>query len=316
MTRAFEDSPAVRRAVPLLIGLVAPSGGGKTRGALRLAAGIQRVMPGPVFCIDTEANRALHYADFHDFRHVPFGAPFDALSYLAAVQYCVSKGARTVIIDSASHMHEGPGGTLEMHEAECERLMQLWSKNGQPASRDRVQMSAWQKPKQELRKFLNTVLQMQVNTIWCFRAKDKMKIIPGQQPKALGFMPIAGDEMIYEMTLNCLMYPNSGGIPSWHPEEMGERAIIKLPQQFAAIFDKPKPLDEDIGEALARWAAGTKPVTSQEVDSLITSYSLAPDKASFDKLETIRNGMWRQISTEQKAALKLASDTAKTRVTA
>ena len=37
----------------------------------------QRVCGGDIFVIDTEARRALHYADAFKFRHVPFGAPFD-----------------------------------------------------------------------------------------------------------------------------------------------------------------------------------------------------------------------------------------------
>jgi len=308
MTRTFEHSKASRHQVPLLIGLVAPSGGGKTKSALRMEDGSKRVSPGPVFCIDSEANRALHYASDHDFQNVPFKAPFDPLSYLDAVQYCVSNGAKTVVIDSASHMHEGPGGILEMHEMECERLMKSWG-----ASRDKVQMAAWQKPKSELRRFLNTVLQMPVHTIWCFRAKDKIKVIPGKQPQHLGFMPIMSDEMIYEMTLNCLLYPNSGGIPAWHPDEMGERAIVKLPQQFKQMFSENKPLDEETGAALAQWAAGVKPVTQKDIDDLLKSYTTAT-KTSFEALEGVRKNMWPQLSTDIKATVKAASDAAKARV--
>ena len=250
-SRTFTDSAAVRERVPLLIGLVGPSGSGKTKSALRLAGGIQRVVGGEVYGVDTEARRMLHYADAHKFRHIPFEAPFDPLSYLAAAEYCAKKGAKTIIFDSASHMHEGVGGTLEAFEAECERLSALWK-----TTRDKVQMAAWKKPKGDLRRFLNTMLQMSINTIWCFRAKEKIKVIPGKNPEPLGFMPIAGDEMIYEMTVNCLLYPNSGGIPSWHPEDRGEKAIIKLPEQFKAVFAERKPLDEEIGEQLAQWAAG------------------------------------------------------------
>lgn len=211
--RTFTATEATRASVPLLVGLVGPSGSGKTKSALRLAEGMRRVVGGEIAVIDTEARRSLHYADEHKFKHVEFAAPFDPLSYLDAVQHCISIGAKIIVVDSASHMHEGPGGTLEAHEAECERLMGAWR-----TSRDKVQMSAWQRPKAELRRFLNAILQLQVNLIFCFRAKEKLKIVPGKQPQALGYMPIAGDEMIYEMTISCLLYPGSGGVPSWHPE--------------------------------------------------------------------------------------------------
>lgn len=252
-SRTFTDSPAVRRQVPTFVGLVSPSGGGKTFSALRLAMGMQRVVGGDIFGIDTEADRMLHYAEGFGFRfrHVPFEAPFNPLSYLAAFEHCARRGAKTIICDSASHMHEGPGGTLESHAAELDRLA-----GHDFDKRKRVAMLAWQKPKAELRRFLNTLLQMRVNVIFCFRAKEKLKLETGREPTPLGFMPIAGDEMFFEMTLSALLYPNSGGIPTWQPEEMGEKAIVKLPSQFKALFAQRRPLDEATGEALATWAAG------------------------------------------------------------
>jgi hypothetical protein len=58
------------------------------------------------------------------------------------------------------------------------------------------------------------------------------------------------------MTLNVLLYPGSDGVPSWQPDEIGEKAIVKLPRQFREIFAKREPLSEDIGRRLAEWSAG------------------------------------------------------------
>src|SRR4051794_11748013 len=107
-SRQFTYQPAVRKAVPLLIGINSPSGGGKTFSALRLATGIQRVVGGDIAGIDTEANRMLHYADKFKFHHVPFGPPFSPMDYLEILEFVVSKDARTIVIDSASHLHDGP----------------------------------------------------------------------------------------------------------------------------------------------------------------------------------------------------------------
>lgn len=254
-TRVFEDKPAIREATPLLVGLVGPSGSGKTFSALRLATGIQQVSGGEIWCVDTEARRALHYADQFKFRHLQFKAPFSPLDYLAAIEHCANKGAKIIIVDSASHEHEGPGGVLEMHGAELDRLA-----GNDYGKRERMNLLAWQKPKSERRRLLNSILQMPINFIFCFRAKDKTK--PGKDPNgksimiSLGWMPIAGEEFVYEMTLNCLLYPNSGGIPTWQPEETGEKSMIKLPSQFQTLFQEKQPLCEAIGEKLARWAAG------------------------------------------------------------
>ncbi|HYE57565.1 MAG TPA: AAA family ATPase [Rhodothermales bacterium] len=252
--RVFEDAPAVRQRVPLIVNIVGPSGSGKTYSALRLATGFQKVTGGDVYVVDTEAKRSLHYADRFKFRHVPFSAPFGPLDYLAAVEHCVKKGAGTVVIDSASHLHEGPGGVLEMHEAECQRLSEQWRQ-----TRDKVQIAAWQKPKSELRRFINSILQMPVNLILCLRAKEKLKVVAGGKPQPLGFMPIASDELVYEATVSCLLYPGSKGVPAWHPEEMGEKGIVKLPAQFDGFFPKGAALSEDVGAKLAEWAAGGGP---------------------------------------------------------
>lgn len=262
MTRAFTDSPAIRSATPLLIGLVGPSGSGKTLSALRLAVGIQRVTRSKIYHIDTEANRALHYApsvsekafahDFmFEFEHVPFVAPFAPLDYLAAIKHCRAKGAGIVIVDSLSHEHEGPGGVLEIHESEMERLSKAWN-----TSRDKVNLAAWQKPKSERRKLINAILQMPCNFIFCYRAKEKVKPGKDKQLVNLGWQPIAGEEFIYESTVTCLLHPASGGVPTWNPEEQAEKTMVKLPGQFAGIFEKRQPLSEEIGESLARWAAG------------------------------------------------------------
>ena len=257
MTRTFEDRKATREQVPLWIGLSSPSGAGKTYSALRLATGIARVAGGPVFCIDTEACRATHYADTFDFRHVEFGAPFSPLDYLAAIQHCVRQGAKVIIIDSMSHEHEGPGGVLEMHEAQTDRLAKQWK-----TSRDKVQMTAWAKPKAARRRLLNSMLQMKVNFIMCFRAKEKIKPVKGKQPLSLGWMPIAGESHVYECTTHLFIPPGADGVPNLTPERPGEKMMTMVPAQFRHLFQKPRQLDEDLGEAMAKWAAGDAPKSS------------------------------------------------------
>jgi ABC-type oligopeptide transport system ATPase subunit len=188
MTRSFVANRAIRERTPVLIGLVGPSGSGKTFSALRLAAGIQRITGGETFFIDTEARRALHYADKFTFQHVPFGAPFSPLDYLDAINFCVSQAAPgkppTIIVDSFSHQHEGPGGLLEMHQAEHARL----------GGREGTKLLAWGKPKAARRRLINSILQIEANMIFCFRAKQKLKIEKGKDPENLGYQPIGADE--------------------------------------------------------------------------------------------------------------------------
>lgn len=248
--RKFETKTAVRSAVPLLIGIVGPSSSGKTFSGLRLATGIQRVTGGDIHVIDTESKRACHYADDFVFKHVDFVAPFNPLGYLDAVEHSVNEGAKVLMIDNMSHEHDGPGGVLEYHDSEAERLVKLWG-----STYDKVTMSAWQKPKAERRRLIQRILQLDINIIFCFRAKEKIDL-KGDKPKQLGWMPIAGDEFVYEMTACALLEPGSNGVPNWNPDMPGSKTIVKRPKQFTSLLQGREQLSEDLGEKMARWAKG------------------------------------------------------------
>lgn len=303
-TRTFEDSPARRERVPLWIGLVGPSGGGKTFSALRLAAGIERVTAKPTFVIDTEARRSLHYADRFRFRHVPFGEPFGSLDYLAAVKHCVDRGAGQIVIDSMSHEHEGPGGHLEAHDKEAKRLAEKWKVSEKAAG-----MSAWIQPKADRRRMINSILQLPVSVIFCFRAKEKIKIVKNKDPEPLGWMALAGEELVFEMAMSTLLLPGAGGVPTWHPEQPGERATIKLPAQFRQLFQESRPLDEEHGVALATWAAGDTEAERLDPEQLIAAISVAETLAELDRHRaTARRGA-RDLPADVKTQIKRALDT-------
>lgn len=257
--RIFEARPAVREQVPLLVGLMGPSGGGKTFSALRLAQGIQSVVGGDIVGIDTEARRMLHYADRFKFRHVDFKAPFGSRDYLAAIEQQVKRGAKTIAVDSMSHEHEGRGGLLEFHEREMDRLSR-----GNDNKREAVNMLAWSAPKQARAALINGLLQLEANFILCFRAKESAKPVRVTDDRGKtktvvepqGWMPIAGKDFVYEMTVCCLLPPGANGVPLWRTEYPGERAMTKLPEQFRELFAQERALDEGIGRALAEWARG------------------------------------------------------------
>jgi hypothetical protein len=249
--RSFEFKDGKREHVPLLFGLMGPSGGGKTYSALRLATGIQRVTGGDIFVIDTEARRALHYADLFKFKHLEFTEPFGSRDYLAAIKSAVKAGARVVVTDSMSHEHSGKGGYLDFHEAEVERMA-----GGDLKKAERVQIAGWIRPAQARKDMIDGILHLNANFIFCFRAKEKIKPQPGKEPLELGWMPIAGEELLFEMTVNALLLPKAGGVPTWRSDLIGEKLMMKLPERFAGIFTEGRPLDEDTGAQLATWARG------------------------------------------------------------
>ncbi len=247
MTRTFTASKAVRKSVPLLVGLYSPSGGGKTRSALRLATGMQRVTGGKIVVIDTEAGRALAHADDFDFIHVPMGEPFGSLDYLEVIKFAKAKGeGGPVIVDQMSYEHEGVGGMLSLFN-------QLFAAKN---FADNWRWACWAKAKEPRQTLIQGVRTMGVNAIFTFRAKPKMKIKKGEDPVSKGYQPIAGDEFLFEMTLNALFYPNADGVPNWAPDEPGESLFLKLPGHFREMFKDSRSMDEEHGEAMAKWAAG------------------------------------------------------------
>ena len=309
--RTFAFSEAVRAAVPIFVGLIGSSSSGKTKSALRLATGMQRVYGGKVFVIDTEGRRALHYAPragekanpphTFQFTHVPFSAPFGPGDYLAAIEQCAKAGAKVIVIDSMSHEHEGPGGVLERQEREAERLSKLWK-----CSIEAAGQAAWQYAKAPRKQLINTVIQLEVSVILCFRGRKKTK--PGKDEKGksvivpLGWMPIGGEDYVYEMTMCALLYPGCGGVPTWTTQQRGEKEIIKLPDYLSGFLAKPEPLSEAIGEQLASWAKGgeasiaelpQKPdglivVVTEVIDEPNGIYAVRARNCDDDTIETYR----------------------------
>lgn len=257
MSRQFEVEHAIRKAIPLFLGLWGPSGSGKTYTALRIAQGIQKVYPGPIILIDTENGRGLHYASIFDYEYIDFQPPYGSEDYLEVIKYAESKKPSVIILDSATHEHSGPEGYLETHEKIMYELAKKW--NSKP---DSTSMAAWAQVSAKRKKLINYITRMQSNIILCFRAKEKNAPVRDSKTgktkiENLGYMPDSGKEYVFEMTLSCLLPPGSKGHPVFQTGNRGEDLMTKLPEQFRYIFEnKDVQLDEKIGEMLATWSKG------------------------------------------------------------
>ena len=244
----FKFRPAVREQTTLLIGLAGPSSSGKTYSALRLATGMAD--GGPIFMIDTESRRGLHYADQFKFQHGELAPPFRPQAYLDSLEAAKNEGAKVIIVDSTSHEHEGPGGILEWHDEELNRMAgDDWGK------RERVKFTAWIKPKQAHNKFVNSALQLGVHVVFCFRAKPKLRMVKVAGKTEVidaGWQPICSDRFEYEMTSLLMLPPNGQGVPDL------EAPATKLQEQHKAIVSKGQQIDEEMGKRFVAWADGAK----------------------------------------------------------
>lgn len=293
----FHFRPAVREATPLLVGLTGPSSSGKTRSGLRLGTGIVSVRGGELVVIDTEARRALHYADRYKFLHLPFTPPFGSDRYAEALLAGAeaAKGG-CVMVDSMSHEHEGPGGYLEFHEDEVKRLMEHGGFRNEYAA----QIPAWNKPVARRRRLINTILQIDCAFIFCFRAKEKLKIQKGKDPVQLGWQAIAGEEFVYEMTVRCLLTPGASGVPTWSAEAQA-LGVPKREDSHVPMFKEGQPLDEDTGAQLAQWSAGSKDwdkalAEAATADALADVWTRIP-KAEKPKYESTKNARKASLGT-------------------
>ncbi len=258
----FSFRPAVRENVGLIIGVGGGTGSGKTFSALRMATGIAG---GKRFAvIDTEAGRALHYADTFHFDHGDLRAPFSPDAYLEAIQAADKAGYPVIVVDSLSHEHAGDGGILDMHEAEFQRL----------GGRDAVKMTAWIKPKMSHKRMVQSLLQIRAHLILCFRAEEKVEISKDANGKTViipkvtktgldGWALIAEKTLPFELTASFLLTADAPGIPK----------PIKLEQQHRVLFPLDKPLGEDAGREIAAWSAGRD--WSKAIADAVTPAALA-----------------------------------------
>lgn len=234
---SFQFRPAERSQTNLLIGVVGPSGSGKSMSALRLATGLG----GKICVIDTEGGRANMYAKDFDFLHAEFNKPFSAERYVQALDASAKEKPNVTILDSVSHIWEGEGGTLEFAEKERERV-----KND---------FAMWAKPKQAHQKFVNALLQMPCHVILCFRAKSKKAMVPGKNGKMevvdKGWHPIADQSLTYELTLNMLLSTERKGVPIIDGFDFG-----KLPEPMRDLIKTGEQITEQTGRDLAAWCAG------------------------------------------------------------
>lgn len=244
---SFTFRPGVRENVGLLLGLVGPSGGGKTYTAMELATGIAGNKPFAV--IDTEARRGLHYADRFRFDHGDLKPPFRPDAYSDAIKTADDAGYPVIVVDNASHVWYGEGGLLEWQIEEHQRL----------GGRDQTKMLAWVKPKMSHKKFVQRLLQVRAHLIICLRAEEKTKVIKNaegkMEPTNIGWQPICEKNLPYELTVSVLLEPENPGVP----------VPIKLQEQHRELFPGDRQLTKRSGELIRDWAKGGEPAKLSDV---------------------------------------------------
>lgn len=178
---------AERRRAKLRLGLVGPTGSGKTMSALQLAFGLG----GKVGLIDTENGSGDLYADVGDYDIIPLNAPYTVQKYRDALREFEEAGYDTIIIDSLSHAWVGEGGLLD--------------KQGRIAAKGGNSYTAWREITPEHNRLVEQILRspahiiatMRVKTEYVLETNDKGK----QVPRKVGLAPVQRDGLEYEFTV-------------------------------------------------------------------------------------------------------------------
>lgn len=277
---AFDTRPAVRENVGLFIGLGGGTGSGKTWSAMELAAGI---CGDERFCvIDTENRRSLHYADFFKFDVMEFPSPYSSERYGEAVQTAYDKGYKAIVLDSASHEHDGIGGYLDTQAQDLEERVERAKKKHPEKSEwqlaEQLTPLSWNKPKRARKRMLQIEWECSttIPIIFCFRAEEKVfqskegKLVAMNPPV---WEPICGKGMPFEMTAFFMLHRDRPGVPK----------PIKLQEQHKALFPLDTPLTRESGRRIAEWAKGTPRavITADQVTDILdrlADKNIPPDR--------------------------------------
>ena len=279
----FSLRPAIRENTPLIVGIGGPTKSGKTFSAHRIAQGLAN--GGTVAMLNAEGQRGHQYADKFKYLACDIEPPFSYERYQEAVLEIAKQKPAVLIVDSMSHAHDGPGGMLEQHDAEVDRMAgNDWKK------RERVNFAGWIRPKKAENAFIYTLLGLKCPIVLCFRAKEKLKIVPGKEPVNLGWQPISSDRIAFETIFTVMLPPHSKGVP--------DLSISEMRDPFESFIKPGQPIDESLGKRLAEWAkgstaapqGGSAPLATSSLPvgaagSLIDAEALAELRAEFAKCD-------------------------------
>lgn len=180
---------AERKQAKLRLAICAPSGAGKTYGALMLAKGLGD----KVALLDTENGSGDLYADLYSYDVCPISAPYSPEKYIDVIKGAEKAGYEVLIIDSLTHAWAGEGGILDMHTDA--------SKNSQNKGNS---YTAWRDVTPQHNALVNAMLQSKMHIIVTMRSKVSHEIQDDNGKKKvikLGLAPIQREGMDYEFTV-------------------------------------------------------------------------------------------------------------------
>lgn len=262
---------AVRQKAKLRIGIVGPSGAGKTYSALLLAFGLG----GKIGLVDTEHGSGDLYAHLGDYDILQVGPPYLVSKYRDAIKAFEDAGYDTIIIDSLSHAWAGEGGLLD--------------KQGKIAdSGAGNSYTAWRQITPEHNGLVEAMLRSPAHIIATMRSKqdyvqekdDRGKTVV----KKVGLAPVQRDGMEYEMTLVL-------DVDSQHVAHASKDRTDLLDGQYFKV-------SKETGKQLIAWLDGAAEPIPNPADLAIKLLEGALDADDFKTTWVKNKDGWRGVMDE------------------
>lgn len=255
---------AERKKAKLRLGIAAPSGSGKTYGAILIAKGLG----GKIGMIDTEHGSGDLYADLCDYDIVTISAPYTIEKYIQAIKLFEAYEYSSIIVDSLSHAWAGEGGLLDKQG----KIADSGKGNG---------YTAWRTVTPEHNQLVDTILQSKCHIIATMRSKTEYVIEKNSNgkdvPRKIGMAPIQRDGMEYEFTVMLDIDMNHVASAS------KDRTRL-----FDGLFFK---IDESTGEKLNNWLEQGEP--EKQLDPL-DIFALENEINEAQSKETL-SSIWENI---------------------
>ncbi|MCP3735656.1 ATP-binding protein [Sphingomonas sp. RP10(2022)] len=306
---------AVRKDIPLLIGVEGASGSGKTKSGLEILTGIGEAVaaregrPARLGVIDTENKRALYYASSYDFLHLDMQPPFSPLAFGDLIDEAERAGIDALMIDSFSHEWAGEGGVKDWAERLEAGIPKAGIANPESWKRDHWIVQPvkspgnWSEPKSAIKPghkwLVAKMLRAPMHIVLCLRSEEKMLMrqvpkLNGQgepemwngKPKMVSEVIAAADRPLLERWQpQCekdLPYEISTSL-LFLPTNPGVPVARKVNEEHVPLIPLDRRITRDVGRALAEWADGAKQVDPRRGEA-IAAIAAAP---TLDRLERL-----------------------------
>lgn len=280
---------AERKKAKLRLGIAAPSGAGKTFGALQIAFGLG----GKIGLIDTENGSGDLYAHLGDYDIIQIQAPYTVDKYRAAIKAFEDAEYTTIIIDSLSHAWAGDGGLLD--------------KQGKIADSGRSGngYAAWRQVTPDHNALVEAMLQSPCHIIATMRSKIEYVLEEDDKgrkiPKKVGMAPVQRDGMEYEFTIMLDVDIKHYATPSKDRTSLFDGQFFKL--------------SPDIGKTLLDWLETGRDVAAEliaEADQIIKKVNAK----NFDEMRQLAVDLFPKLPAAKKDELTEAMKKIKAKIDA